>query len=40
MNIAVERVVGGKTEWLTLENQSQFKEWNGCFTILEEGYFS
>ena len=37
--ICVERSVKGRKEWLPLENQRSYKEWNGCFTMLPAGYF-
>ena len=32
--VCVERMVNGKLEWIPLVNQNQYKEWNGCFSIL------
>jgi len=33
--ICVERMVRGQLEWLPLANQSTFREWVGCFSLLE-----
>jgi hypothetical protein len=32
--ICVERIVCGKLEWLTLDNQRNYKEFSGCFSVL------
>lgn len=32
--ICVERKVRGTTMWLALRNQTAYREWVGCFSIL------
>jgi len=32
--ICVARVVHGVLEWLPLENQTTYREWAGCFSIV------
>jgi len=32
--ICVERKVQGTTMWLAIQNQANYREWVGCFSIL------
>jgi len=35
--ICVERMVNGSPEWLALDNQESYREWEGCFSIVNLG---
>ena len=34
--ICVERMVNGSLQWLALANQSAYREWAGCFSIINQ----
>ena len=34
--ICVERMVNGNPEWLPLDNQNAYREWEGCFSIINQ----
>jgi hypothetical protein len=33
--ICVERNVSGVVVWLALDNQANYREWVGCFSVVE-----